>query len=277
MKRILIALTVVMGLALTGCASYDPDVDKTALEQDSYMMFKTDKKLVECHAPGTSGYGGMGNEIFEYPAGQRTWSFTESSSSEMKPVQVVTSDGQTLHIPGFIKFTLTGDCDKLYDFHKKVGVKYNAYESGGWNNLGNDYLGVAITSALNDVAGEDGWLELYTDASVRAQVEAKLEETLGARIADSLGGDWITVNGVSLSKPLASEELVNGLEAAEKAKLENAAQLQRNATARTKYQSISDCTRHTSQDWCSIFFLAENDDLQFLPIPNGGDVNYSSR
>lgn len=276
MKKI-IALVFAILLVATGCSSYDANVDETVIEQDGYLMLKTDKKLVECHEPGKSGWGGVGNDMFAYPAGQRTWSFTGSDGSEMEPIPVVTADGQTLKIPGFVKFTLTNDCSELYDFHQRVGVKYNAYTSDGWRNFGNDYLGVPITAALNDAGGSEPWQGLYADAAVRGDLERELNETLQNKVNAALGGDWIKIQGVSLSKPLASENLVAGLEAAEKAKLENEAQKNKNETIRTKYQTIEDCRKVASEDWCAIFFLADQGKIDLLPIPNGGNLNVGPR
>ena len=90
-KRLLVAiLAIVFTLTATGCAGYSADVDETVIEQEGYLMFKTDKKLAACHSKGKSGYGGVGNDMFNYPAGQRTFSFTGTSSeAEMDPVPVV--------------------------------------------------------------------------------------------------------------------------------------------------------------------------------------------
>lgn len=52
---------------------------------------------------------------------------------------------------------------------------------------------------------------------------------------------------------------------------------EKNETARTKYQSIADCKKVASEDWCSIFFLADNGKIDLLPIPNGGNLNVTPR
>lgn len=279
MKIKAIAIMVALMLALTGCAGYNPDIDETAIETDGYIFIKTDKKLVECHSAGTAGYGGVGNDVVNLPAGQRTFSFTgNSSEAEMEPVPAVTVDGQTLAVPGFVKFTLTNDCTDLYDFWTKIGVKYDADSGEGWNNFLNDYLGTPITSSVNDATGDKGWLSLYQDATLRTDLEKELNATLQSKINSALGSDkWITIQGVTLSKPIASDELVRGLEAAEKAKLENKAQEQRNATARTKYETLGDCKKEVSEDWCAIFFLADQGKIDLLPIPSGGNLNVSPR
>lgn len=278
MKRILVGVfALLFAVIMTGCSSYSADVDQTGIEQDGYVFFKTDRSLVECHEAGSSGYGGVGNDMFYYPSGQRTYSFTGASSeSEISPIKVVSSDGQTLQFPGFIKFTLTSDCESLYEFHTKVGVKYKAYENEGWNDLLNDYLNVAVDSALSDVASDQTWQALYQDATVRATIEAELLETVQSRINSSLGGEWITVNSVSLSKPAISEELEGALSRVETARLEQQEQLERNEVNETRYASMTDCLNAgLSESACITMHLAERGDIPFYTIPQGGNVNVS--
>ncbi len=155
MKRILIGILATLMIVLTGCASYDVEQDQTGLEIDGYLINKTDKKLVECYSAGKSGWGGTGNEVIYLPAGQRTFSFTgQSSEAEMEPVAVSFNDNQTVRQPGFIKFTLTTDCEALYDFWTKVGIKYNADGASGWATLLKDYMGVPVITALNDITSQ---------------------------------------------------------------------------------------------------------------------------
>jgi len=286
MKRILIVLAVVLGiLGITGCSSYSPDTDQTAVEQDGYVFIKTDKTLVGCHQPGQSGYGGVGNDMFYYPAGQRTYSFTGNSGSEEKPVSVVTSDGQTLEQPGFIKFTLTSNCKDLWDFHRKVGLKYHAYsedsgkESSGWDNFLNDYLATALNSALNDATGSVGWRTLYQDASQRTKIESGLTKVVQDRVNESLGSsEWIKVTGVTLAKPVAPAGLVEGLQAAQSADLKNAAQKRLNQVNRTKYDSMKDCrAAGISEQSCLTIYLADNDKIPFYPVTQGGAINVNPR
>lgn len=280
MKRIAIVLATLLFVVFgAGCASYDVSQDETAVEIDGYVMAKTDKKLVECHSAGKSGYGGTGNDMFYYNAGQRTFSFTgKSSETEMEPVPVVTSDSQTLRVPGFVKFTLTSECDSLYEFHQKVGLKYKAYTQEGWNRFLNDYLGTPITSALNDAAGDTPWKTLYQDASKRGDLERELNRVLQNKVNASVGGEWIKINGVVLSKPLASDTLVAGLEASEKQKLDNAAIEQKNTGLLTKYDSLRECRKAgISEQGCLTVYLSENGDIPFYPVPQGGNINVSPK
>ena len=277
-KRIVAALAaIVMVIMISGCSTVSTEPDEVALHYSGGSF--SSKNFKECVAPSDRQFNGPGDEHYVYPANQRTFSFTGTSSeAEMDPVPVVTSDGQTLRVPGFVKFTLTSECNSLYDFHEKVGVKYDAYTSDGWRTLLNDYLGVAVTSALNDAAGDAGWQPLYRDSKIRADIESELNTVLQGRVNSSLGGDWLKINSVTLSKPLASEELVDGLEAAEKAKLDNKAQEQRNAVARTKYDSMTDCRKSgLSEQSCLTIYLAESGDIPFYPVPQGGNLNIAPK
>lgn len=284
MKKILVAIMFLM-VVLSGCASYDVDNDQTGVEVDGYHMVKTDKKLVDCHDAGQSGWGGSGNDMFYYPAGQRTYSFTgESSEAEAKPFPVVTLDSQTLHQPGFLKFTLTSDCDALFDFHKKVGLKYKAYTSEGLKRLEGDYLAVAIGNALNDAVGKYNWKEYYQSSTIRTTTETEMIADIQDSVNQSLGSDdWIKINSITLAKPIISDDLAAGLESVQTAQLAAQAQQQQNAVNRKKYSSLADCVNGFTDDegivyagldpeTCRVIFLAEHGDIPFYPIPVGGSV-----
>jgi hypothetical protein len=284
-RKFLIVLVTLLALVLSGCASYDVENDQTGVEVDGYHIKKTDKTLVGCHQAGQTGWGGSGNDIFYYPAGQRTYSFTgESSESEADPFPVVTADSQTLHQPGFLKFTLTSECDALFDFHKKVGLKYKAYTLGGLRDLEGDYLSVAIGNALNDAVGVYNWKEYYQSATIRVKTETEMIADIQASVNQSLGSDeWIKINSITLAKPVISEELAKGLESVQTAQLAAQAQQQQNAVNRKKYSSLADCVNGFTDeeghkfagldpDTCRIVFLAEHGDIPFYPIPAGGSV-----
>lgn len=281
MKRILIGMLAALVIVLTGCASYDVEQDQTGLEIDGYLINKTDKKLVECHAAGKSGYGGTGNEVIYLPAGQRTFSFTgQSSEAEMDPVAVSFDDNQTVRQPGFIKFTLTTDCESLYDFWTKVGIKYDANTSDGWARLLMDYMGVPVTTALNDITSKvPTWDEWYGNSAARTQAQTDLVPVLQRAINESLGSDeWIKVASVSLSKPVPSESLLSGIEASEKVRLENEAIKQRNAGLLSKYDAMRDCifTKRLPVETCNLMYLAESGSISFYPVPQGSGFNVNA-
>lgn len=276
MKRAL-ALIVFMALALTGCASYDVAQDKTAVEVEGYLVLKTDKKLSDCHQAGKSGWGGVGNDIFEYPAGQRTYSFTGGSSEEkVDPIQVVTLDSQTFHQPGFITFRLTNNCDDLYAFHTQIGLKYReADEKHWWQNFLADYLNVPLTQALNGESGKLNAKPFYqSGGNLTPDDETGLVKEINAKIATSLGSSkWLTVSGVSLSKPIAPQGFTDGLEASVNADLAKTAQNTANETNKEIYQTLKDCKdKGISEETCRIVYLALTKQVPFYPLPLDGSL-----
>lgn len=277
MKKILAIILSVLVLTVTGCSSYDAQVDENAVEVDGYHFFKTDKKLVGCHSAGKSGWGGSGNDMYYYPAGQHTYSFTGHSSEEkVDPIPVVTSDSQTLQQPGFVKFTLTSSCQDLYDFHRLVGLKYRTADEDNWlTDFENDYLGVALSNALNDAVGQYGWRQFYTDSSLRTKTEDALTADMQDTVNQSLGNpNWIKINSVTLSKPIAPTALTQGLEQVQANQLKNQAQEQQNKVIKTKYDSITQCLHAgIPADFCQIVFLTEQGGITFYPVPQGSNLN----
>jgi hypothetical protein len=83
---------------------------------------------------------------------------------------------------------------------------------------------------------------------------------------------------VSISKPDISDSLKESLAAKEQARLDNEAQKQRNTTAITQYETIKNCLdTGLDRSNCTLIFLSQNGaDIPFLPVPQGGAINYTS-
>jgi hypothetical protein len=66
------------------------------------------------------------------------------------------------------------------------------------------------------------------------------------------------------------------LAAKEQARLDNEAQEERNAQVRTQYDTIGDCLKTgLSEQNCTLIFLQQSGaDIPFLPVPQGGAINY---
>ena len=286
-KRILIGIFAALTIfSLSACSSVSTEPDEVALHYSGGSF--SSKNFKGCVDTSTREYDGPGDKHYTYPAGQRTFSFTGAEGSERTPINVTTGSQEVL-IPGFVTFTLNTDCDTLREFHERVGIKYKAYNGGGgWDSFLNDYIAVPLSSTLNEAAGaietpegqsaDQNWYELYTKAEAQQEFESYVKENLPSEIEATLGSKYITVNAVSISKPDISEELKGSLAAKEKARLDNEAQEERNAVARTKYDSLSDCRAEgLSEDACVTIFLAETGKIPFYPIPQGGNLNVSPR
>lgn len=283
-KKMLVGLVAAAMLLTTGCSSVSTEPDEVALHYSGGSF--SSKNFQSCVPASKREYNGPGDQHYRYPKGLRTFSFTGAEGSERGPMPVTTGS-QEVFIPGFVTFTLNTDCETLRKFHETVGIKYGAYiGGGGWGDFLNDYVAVPLSSTLNKAAGaietpegqtrDQNWYELYTNAEAQNAFETYVKENLPTEIERTLGSDFITVGEVSISKPDVGEKLKGGLAAKEEARLQNDAQKERNAIARTKYDSLKDCREAgLSEGACLTIFLAESGDIPFYPIPQGGNLNVS--
>lgn len=290
MNRIRTAVIAIVFVALmalaSGCSTVSTQPDEVALHYKGGAI--SSQKFANCVDASDRNFDGPGDGHYVYPKGQRTFSFTGAEGSERGPMPVTTGSQEVL-IPGFVTFTLNTDCETLRKFHEKIGNKYKAYkDGGGWDDFLNDYIAVPLSSTLNEAAtsietpeGGDknqNWYLLYTDAQTQRAFEAFVKDNLPAEIEQTLGEDFITVNAVSISKPAVDDALKKSLAGVEQARLDNEAQKQKNETALTQYKTIGECLKTgLGQQQCTLIFLAQTGaDIPFLPLPEGGDINYES-
>lgn len=287
MKRIITALLAIfMMVIISGCSTVSTEPDEVAIHYSGGSF--SSKNFKDCVDSSDRQVDGPGDEHYVYPAGQRTFSFTGAEGSEQGPVNVTTGS-QEVGVGGFLTFTLNTDCKVLRDFHEKVGKKYGAYQGGGgWDDFLADYIAVPLNAVMNEAAGsivtpegesaEQNWYLLYTKATTQKEFEAYVKENLPGEIEATLGEDYITVNEVSISKPTVSDTLKASLAAVEEARLDNEAQKQRNTTAITQYDTIKSClATGLDRQNCTLIFLSQNGaNIPFLPVPQGGAINYQS-
>lgn len=271
-KKITAAVAVALGLSvMTACSSVSTSPDEQALHYKGGSF--SSKSYESCIDPSTREFNGPGDDHFVYPAGQRTYSFTGRKGSESKAIKVKTQDSQQLSVKGFVTIELTNDCKLLRKFHEAIGSKYKAYEPGGWLNLLNDYVAVPLNSTMDKAALAYPWRTLYSSSDALTEFENAVKENLPAEVKTAMGDSFITVKAVSLETPEPDKELLDGLKASEKAKLDNAAQKERNEKLRTQYDSFKDCRKAMSEESCLVLKLAEDGDVPFYPIPAGGSIN----
>ena len=256
---------------LSGCSSVSTSSDKQALHYKDGPF--SSKKFANCVAKSTRNVDGPGDRHFEYPAGERTFSFTGRKGSESDPISVKTKDSQEMSVKGFITFALTDNCDRLRKFHESVGMKYEAYESDGWDRFLNDYLAVPLNSTMDKAGLQAGWRDLYSSNDAQSAFEEFVKTNLPGEVAAALDDDVLTIKSVSIETPQPPKDLRASLEAREKAVLDNEAQKAKNTAAVTRYGKFADCKRVMSENSCLILDLAEAGNVPFYPLPAGGALN----
>lgn len=282
MKKILIAVLAVIGLmAFSGCSSVSTDNNEKALHYKGGSF--SSKKFANCVDGSDRNYDGPGDKHFYYPSGQRTYSFTGRPGSELAPIQAKTQNQVNLKVSGYITFHLNTDCKTLREFHEKIGQKYGAYGtktgqfSGGelprgWVSLLNDYLATPLNTSLDNAGLNFDWKTLAYNADAQSKFESDVKTNLPNQLSDEVS-KYIVIDQVSIQPPEPPTDLVDALEAAEKAKAENDAQKQKNETARTQFDQYRDCKKVLSEQGCITLQLAKEGNIPFYLIPQGTGVN----
>ena len=58
----------------------------------------------------------------------------------------------------------------LKSFHERIGLKTDAYEDSGWNDMLQSYFRPQIDRALSAVATNYNWAELYNNEAKKSSV-----------------------------------------------------------------------------------------------------------
>lgn len=287
-KKILLALCAFALIAFaSGCSTVSTEPDEVALHYSGGAF--SSKNFKDCVEASNRALDGAGDTHYIYPKGKRTFSFTGAEGSERGPI-AVTTGSQEVSVGGFLTFTLNTDCKTLRKFHETIGLKYGAYkDGGGWDDFLNDYIDVPLDATLNEAASaitlpenvtrDQAWQVLYNNPVAQDEFEEFVKENLPEEIEQTLGDDFITVQEVSIKKPNIKEGLLESLSAKEEARLENEAQKEKNEQVRTQYDTIKDClATGLSESSCTLIFLSQNGaDIPFLPVPQGGAINYQNQ
>lgn len=278
MHRIVKAIGAVATIALvaTGCSQISTAPDQAGLHYKGGAFSAT--KFANCVEPSQRNFDGPGDKHYAYPAGQRTFSFTGKDSSEEGTIAVTTKDGQAVQIPGVVTFVLDTECDALRAFHEKIGLKYSAYMDGdktsdGWINMLEDYMFIPLQAIMNNSAQNFGWADLYNNPAAMAALTKDITANLQTRIDDTMGAHYITVQKISLGRPVISEELQRGNTEIQRAHLDQQAQLQRNQVNQDKYQTFRDCLKVLSEQGCLLFYGIDSGKITVYPVPQGTGLN----
>jgi hypothetical protein len=285
-KIISILAAIAMIMAISGCSMAKTDPNTQGLHYKGGALTAT--KYANCYGPSTRQYDGPGDKHYNLPYGLRTFSFTGRGGAESKPIKVTDSSGQELDIPGYVTLTLTNDCDKVREWFERIGLKYHAYTGGrdsaadmpeGFKNFLVDYLETPIQQSMNHAAQdvEGGWKDIYTNTAVQQQFEQDVKSELPSLLNQALGGDYIKINSIQITKPIIDSSLTEAITSRNVAEQDNKAQAERNKKILTQFQTIKDCLdTGLDKQSCTLIYLQQSGaDIPFLPVPQGGSINFN--
>ncbi|MGH3327654.1 MAG: SPFH domain-containing protein [Streptomycetales bacterium] len=234
----------------------------------------TSTEFENCVNPSSREWDGPGDQHLKYPIGQRTYKF--GPGGDTAGIKAVSSDNVQMTYTGVVTFSLDLECPTLRRFHEQIGLKdWNGQQAyindgfEGWTAMLDVYIGQPLQRAVNTVAGRYGYRDLYNDNAARAEAEKVVERELPAYVEELAGGPFFGEFSMQLQKPSAPRRIRDALEAEQEAVAQNKAQKQRNATARTQYETFDDCKRHLAEQSCVLIHLGEQGNLVVSP----GGVN----
>lgn len=284
-----IALAALGTVVFAGCSEARTDFQQQAIR---YSGGATQAEVWKsCQKDAKVSHGGIGDVIYYYPSGQRTFTFTddEKAQRETGPLLVSTKDKQEMTVRGFITFQLTTDCAKLKAFHELVGKRLQAdfeqgrFEDPGWSAFLAQYFTVPVNSIADSIGLRYNWSQLYLDSMIQLEFEKGMKDNLAGAINNKLGEGVITINAVDIQRPEPSQKLKDALERGEQAKADGQAEIekvkaqqsvqeQEKILAEKQAQVAQQCQKAYTKEQCLVLELAKDGKIPFYPVPSGGSI-----
>lgn len=234
------ACTVSLAAALGACSSVSTSPSQAALHYKAGPM--SAQVFKNCVVGSQLQYDGPADRHYYYPAGLRTFKFSNDDGSDAPPLQTTSSDGQTLDVSGTITFELNTSCvpfddvqldgkgkpvidpktgkpivlkhwpgGPLQKFHETIATQDQAYseddsvEPGdGWRKVLGKYLKDTTDRTVDNEALKYGWSALYNDPVTKAKWEQDVVTQIPSLIHNQTGGDFFLIRNIILQKPQIS-------------------------------------------------------------------------
>lgn len=242
MKRVWILVLVVMAaLGLSGCGTLAiTSPDQVAIRYTGSDITYEAERFVRCYGPTDQAErGGLGDHVYYYPAGQRTFKFASHNENGQQvldfgadaPAMTVTAAGGiTLTVNGTVSFTPnfsnpdgSVNCENLRTFHEAFGRKFGAYliaddESTptvdeslrGWREMLATYVKDPTDRAIDNASlGYDAF-QLSTDPASKTAWEAAAVKGIPEVMKQQSGGEFFRVDSVVLQAPQLPPAMIDG-------------------------------------------------------------------
>jgi hypothetical protein len=268
----------------TGCsASLGPDQAGVEFNGGAIQS----KNFDNCVKPGDREYHGPGDTIYVYPAGQRSYEFSDNTASrETKMLSVVSRDLLPMDVAGVATFSLNTDCKTLQQFHERIGIKYEAWTDTGWLDLLGTYLQQPLDRTMDEVAKQYTWKELYSNPAVKDKWETQVGEKVVTQVNTVAGGQFFcspsyTGNGkcgafsLTLQQPQPPLPVRNALAATQEAAEQAATQRNQNLRVQTELESLRDLVKVLGRREAILYKAIQDGKIKVIPLPSGGSLNVS--
>lgn len=282
MKRRTALLLAPLALSLAACGGYETAADTLGVVENGDYIGRADKTVIDCIAPSKGGYV-WADEVFQYPAGQRTYTFDgDGSASDSPALKVITADNQTVTLTGTLYFYLTDNCDELKQFHAEVGRKnWNGQPAyigdgenpfAGWEAMLDTVLGSPLLGSFQAHSPTYQTLSLYKDTAVQQEFMDEVLKTLPAKIEEVTGGAYFDRFTLRLDPPLPPATTIEALDRQAAAVTQQKAQEAQNRTALTQYDTVVQCkAKGIAETTCALLYGINSGKVPYL-TPEGGGV-----
>ena len=246
------------------------------------------KKFKSIIPPGsTNKLIGPGDTLYTYPIDQRSYIIggDGADTDAADEVTVVSKDNVRLGVRVQVYFTLNRDKDVIKSFHERIGLKTEAYEESGWNDMLQSYFRPQIDRALAAVATDYGWAELYNNEAKKAHFQTAAAKEFTRLLPAAVGGDYFCGPGYNgnndcgelsftIQKPMPLDKgIIDGLEAKQRAELAKATQEQKNQQVNVELQSVKQQVAMLGAQGYLLKTAIESGKIQFMVIPQNSNVS----
>lgn len=277
-----VLLALCVAALSTGCSSISTAPDQVGLHYKGGAYSST--TFANCVPPGRRNWDGPGDPHYVYPAGQRTYRFGQDAAADHPAIRAVTEDNVQMEFTGTVTFYVDQDCEMLRRFHEQIGLKdwdgapaYVDEGYDGWNAMLDVYVGQPLQRAIGQTAADFGYRDLYNNNESRMAAEAEIQKALPEYVEQLAQDKFFRGISIALQKPDAPSGIRAALEAEQEAVAQNKAQVQKNATARTQYETFTDCKQVLSETNCVLLYGINSGKVTILPVPDGTDLSVPSR
>lgn len=282
-----VVLAVIFVIVLFNIFNFaDTDANKIGLHYGGGVV--EDKSFKSIIPPGsTNKLIGPGDTVYAYPIDQRSYIIggDAADTDSADEVTVVSKDNVRLGVRVQVYFTLNRTEATLKSFHERIGLKTDAYEEDGWNDMLQAYFRPQIDRALSAVATNYTWAELYNNEAKKTAFQKAAAEEFTRLLPAAVGGDYFcgpsyTGNNscgelsFTIQKPTPLDKgIIDGLEAKQRAELAKATQEQKNQQVNVELQSVKQQVALLGSQGYLLKTAIESGSIQFMVIPQNGNVS----
>lgn len=205
-----VILAAAVTLPLAACSTSVP-AGVQAVKVDDYAFIPTDPTVEGCIEPEQNQFNPPGGfSAYMYPARQISYDANDDKDAEA-PSIIVVSNAEApaeLKVPVTVTFDLTTDCEKLKQFHRDFGTKFQGWldsdglVTDGWKNLLKYVIGQPLQNTLVSIAQKYPWRSIWNDEKIRIEFQNALAKTLPQVSKERTNGvEYFTNFQVTVMKP----------------------------------------------------------------------------